>query len=65
MAKFSDLVSIKKDQQKPVTPAKSTSGVIKGRFKIQKSDDDKMMAFGWANVAVTAGGQQMRTTTRT
>ena len=56
MAKFSDLVSIKKDQPKP---AKSTSGVIKGRFKIQKSDDDKMLAFGWANVAVTASGQQI------
>ena len=56
MAKFSDLVNIKKDQPKP---AKSTSGVIKGRFKIQKSDDDKMLAFGWANVAVTASGQQI------
>ena len=59
MAKFSDLVSIKKDQTKPAKPAKSTPGVVKGRFKIQKSDDDKMLAFGWANVAVTAGGQQI------
>lgn len=56
MVKFSDLVSIKTDRTKPKV---RTPGVVKGRFKIQKSDDEKMLAFGWANVAVTAGGKQV------
>lgn len=30
---------------------------IKGRFKIHKSDDDEMLAFGWANVAITTDGE--------
>ena len=34
-------------------------GVLKGNFKIHKSDDDQMLAFGWANVAVTADGEQV------
>ena len=33
-------------------------GRITGRFKIQKSDDDKRLAFGWAYVAQDAAGQQ-------
>jgi len=57
MVKFSDLVSIKATAR--AEPEARTPGVIKGRFKIQKSDDDKMLAFGWANVAVTAGGKQV------
>lgn len=56
MVKFSDLVDVSK--KKP-EPGHQTTGVIKGRFKIQKSDDDNMLAFGWANVAVTAGGKQI------
>ena len=56
MIKFSDLVCIKTDRTKPKA---RTPGVVKGRFKIQKSDDEKMLAFGWANVAVTAGGKQV------
>ena len=31
--------------------------VIKGRFKIMKSDDDKMLAFGWANVSMRVDGE--------
>ncbi|MCL5981738.1 MAG: XkdF-like putative serine protease domain-containing protein [Firmicutes bacterium] len=56
MVRFSDLVGFpaRQPEQK-----QQTSGVLKGRFKIQKSDDDKMLAFGWANVAVTAGGKQI------
>lgn len=56
MVRFSDLVDIPKNKTEP---KHQTAGVIKGRFKIQKSDDDKMLAFGWANVAVTAGGKQI------
>lgn len=51
MIKFSDFVE--------VSVKKSVPGTIKGHFKIQKSDDDKMLAFGWANVAVTANGEQI------
>ena len=31
--------------------------VIKGRFKIMKSDDEKMLAFGWANVSMRVDGE--------
>lgn len=37
----------------------STRSVLKGRFKIHKSDDDEMLAFGWANVAITSDGEQV------
>lgn len=33
--------------------------VLKSMFQIQKSDDDRMLAFGWASVAVTEGGEQI------
>lgn len=29
----------------------------KNKFKIAKKDDDKMLAFGWANVSVTIDGE--------
>ena len=29
------------------------------RFKIRKIDDDKRLIFGWANIAVTVGGEQV------
>lgn len=31
--------------------------VVKGRFQIMKSDDDKMLAFGWASVAMRVDGE--------
>ena len=53
MIKFNDIIP-------PQARAPSTkSDIVKGRFKIQKSEDDKMLAFGWANIAVTEGGQQI------
>lgn len=33
------------------------SSVLKSRFKIMKSDDDKMLAFGWASVSMRIGGE--------
>ena len=52
MKKFSDLI------QKPTVPDKTAQNdVIKGRVAITKADEDKMLAFGWANVAVRAGGE--------
>ena len=41
------------------TVSESSEDVLKGRFKIYKSNDDKMLAFGWANVAITASGEQV------
>ena len=49
MQKFSEL--IKKSTEDGV--GKKKPAVQKGRFKIAKSDDDKMLAFGWENVYIT------------
>ncbi|MCI8564288.1 MAG: hypothetical protein HFH69_12385 [Lachnospiraceae bacterium] len=46
MRKFSDMIQ-----------KKSSDNVIKGKFKIMKSDDDKMIAFGWANVSMRVDGE--------
>ena len=32
---------------------------VMGRFKIEKSSDEKMLAFGWASVAVRVDGEQI------
>lgn len=52
MKKFSDLVvkSTGVPQDKP-------EEVIKGRFQIMKSDDEKMLAFGWASVSIRIDGE--------
>lgn len=36
-----------------------TDSVIKGRFKIIKSDDEKMLAFGWASVSMRVDGEMI------
>lgn len=50
MKKFSDII------RKSVMNTDDTA-VIKGRFKIAKADDDKMLAFGWANVSMRVSGE--------
>ena len=55
MKKFSDFIKKSAEPQKK-EPA---SNVIKGRFKIAKSDDDKHLAFVWANVAIRADGEEI------
>lgn len=52
MKKFSDLV-----EKSNGISAPKTEDVIKGRFKIMKSDDEKMLAFGWASVAIRIDGE--------
>lgn len=54
MIKFNDIIPAK--ARAPSTK----TGIVKGRFKIQKSEDDKMLAFGWANIAITSGGEQIQ-----
>ena len=59
---FSDLVEGVTKVGSPVIKSRENvtdDNAIKGKFKIHKSDDDKMLAFGWANVAITAGGEQI------
>lgn len=55
MKKFSDFIKKSAEPQRK-EPA---SNVIKGRFKIAKSDDDKHLAFGWANVSIRADGEEI------
>ncbi len=50
MRKFSELIEKSNSEEKP-------DNVIKGRFKIMKSDDDKMLVFGWANVSMRVDGE--------
>lgn len=52
MNKFSDLI-VKSTQD----GQKDKADVLKGRFKIMKSDDDKMLAFGWASVSMRVDGE--------
>ena len=49
MKKFSDLI------QK--SAKENIAEVIKGKFKIAKSDDDKKLAFGWASVSMRVDGE--------
>lgn len=58
MKRFSDLIekstgNIRKQMEN------GTDSVIKGRFKIIKSDDEKMLAFGWASVSMRVDGEMI------
>lgn len=52
MKRFSDIIE-KSVKKRP----KKSEEVLKGRFKIMKSDDEKMLAFGWASVSVRVDGE--------
>ena len=52
MRRFSDLIGMPAGGQQ-----EGTEGILKGRFKIMKSDDEKMLAFGWASVSMRVGGE--------
>ena len=52
MKKFSDYIK-KSVSTNPEEP----EGVLKGRFKVMKSDDEKMLAFGWASVSMRVDGE--------
>lgn len=54
MKKFSEMIQMQGEPDK-----NALDGVIKGRVVITKANDDKMLAFGWANVAVTADGERI------
>ena len=50
MKKFSDFVDSQKTRESPVKKAKH-------QFKIAKSDDEQMLAFGWANISIRSNGE--------
>ena len=51
MFKFSDIHPDAVEKRQP------EGGTINGRFKIQKADDDKRLAFGWASASATINGE--------
>ncbi|MBR1695003.1 MAG: hypothetical protein IJ709_06345 [Selenomonas sp.] len=52
MSTFSELIQTEQQEG-----AGTTDTVIKGLFRITKSDDSKRLAFGWANVAANEQGE--------
>jgi len=52
LKKFSDLVEKSTENQQV-----KSNFVRKSRFKIMKSDDEKMLAFGWASVSMRVDGE--------
>ena len=54
MRNFKDM--IQKPQEKPST-RESPDTVNKRKFKVAKSDDEKKIAFGWANVSIRTDGE--------
>ncbi len=61
MISFKELISTppdriqKADDQRKEDPRR----ILKGKFKIEKSADEKMLAFGWASVAIRTNGEQI------
>lgn len=51
MKKFSELIEKSGNQKE------KSDDIIKGRLKIMKSDDEKMLAFGWASVSMRVDGE--------
>ena len=51
MFKFSDIHPEAVEKRQP------EGGTINGRFKIQKADDDKRLAFGWASASTSINGE--------
>ncbi len=58
MKKFSDLIE-KSLMISENSLIDNNSKQLKGRFQITKSNDDKMLAFGWANISIRANGEMI------
>lgn len=54
MKKFLDIIQ---KETKSATKETKHSSVVKGIVAITKSDDEKMLAFGWANVSISTEGE--------
>lgn len=59
MKKFSDFIQKSNEVEKEFANTKQANqpDIAKRKFKIMKSDNDKMLAFGWANVSMRADGE--------
>ena len=56
MKRFNDYINhIREEPERRTGPYE----VLKGKFEIQKSSDEKMQAFGWANVSLDETGNQL------
>lgn len=55
MKKFSDL--IEKSIRSLPNEEKKQNRIRKNRFKIMKSDSERMLAFGWASISMRIGGE--------
>ncbi len=51
MKKFSDLI------QKSAKDQNKADSILNGKFQIMKSDEEKMLAFGWASVSMRVNGE--------
>ena len=56
MKKFSDIIDKTAKMPEPEKPSASED-MRKGRFRIRKSDDEKMLALGWASVSMRVDGE--------
>ena len=59
MKRVHDFLEIHKSHGENVDNHKNSKAVLKGRFKIQKSEDEKRLAFGWANISIDETGEQL------
>ncbi len=51
MYRFSDLI------QKSAKDQNKADSILNGTFQIRKSDEEKMLAFGWASVSMRVNGE--------
>ena len=58
MKSFSDKVKMAPSSE-PCKSLAEPTNIVKGRFKVEKVNDDEMLAFGWASVAFRADGEQI------
>ena len=60
MRNFSDNIAAAPAAPEPCSSlAEPNNSVVKGRFKVEKVNDDEMLAFGWASVAFRSDGEQV------
>ena len=57
MKSFSKIIELQGPEVR--TPESETTAVLKGKFLIAKSDEEKRLAFGWASVAVEENGAEL------
>lgn len=62
MKKIYEILGISKAMNKSEqedSPEGSEVALLKGKFQIQKSEDEKRLAFGWASISIDESGEQL------